>query len=231
MTPLIGITTHSRTVTNEIVLPGTYVDAVQSVGGNPILLPPNQNSLDSLLDKLDGLILSGGGDIHPIHYNGEDHPEIYGVDDDRDTFEIALAKLALMRGIPVLGICRGMQILAVVTGGKLISHVPDVFGDAIDHRLNHPRRPIPHEIEIVAESRLAELLGATEMNIVSWHHQAVETYSEVWKLAARSSDGLIEALEHLDHPWAIALQWHPELSMEDLAHRRFFRSFVAACKK
>lgn len=229
--PLIGITTHSRNATNEVVLPGTYVDAVQSVGGNPILLPPTQSHLESLLDAIDGLILSGGGDIHPIHYNGEDHPEIYGIDDDRDTFEITLAKLALMREIPVLGICRGMQVLTVATGGGLIPHVPEVFGDSIDHRLDNPRRPIPHEIEVLAESRLSELLGKTQMNIVSWHHQAVEFHSDAWKLAARSNDGLIEALEHSEHPWAIALQWHPELSMQDPAHQRFFRSFIDACKK
>lgn len=229
--PLIGITTHSRNATNEVVLPGTYVDAVQSVGGNPILLPPTQSHLESLLDAMDGLILSGGGDIHPIHYNGEDHPEIYGIDDDRDTFEITLAKLALIREIPVLGICRGMQILTVATGGGLIPHVPEVFGDSIDHRLDNPRRPIPHEIEVLAESRLSKLLGETQMNIVSWHHQAVEFYADVWKLAARSQDGLIEALEHSEHPWAIALQWHPELSMQDPAHQRFFRSFVDACGK
>lgn len=229
--PLIGITTHSRNATNEVVLPGTYVDAVQSVGGNPILLPPTQSHLESLLDAIDGLILSGGGDIHPIHYNGEDHPEIYGIDDDRDTFEITLAKLALMREIPVLGICRGMQVLTVATGGGLIPHVPEVFGDSIDHRLDNPRRPIPHEIEVLAESRLSELLGKTQMTIVSWHHQAVEFHSDVWKLAARSNDGLIEALEHSEHPWAIALQWHPELSMQDPAHQRFFRSFIDACKQ
>jgi putative glutamine amidotransferase len=229
--PLIGITTHSRNTNNEVVLPGTYVDAVQSVGGNPILLPPTQSHLESLLDAIDGLILSGGGDIHPIHYNGEDHPEIYGVDDDRDTFEITLTKLALMRKIPVLGICRGMQVLTVATGGRLIPHVPEVFGDSIDHRLDNPRRPIPHEVEVLAESRLSELLGKTQMNIVSWHHQAVELHSDVWKLAARSNDGLIEALEHSEHPWAIALQWHPELSMQDPAHQRFFRSFIDACEK
>lgn len=227
--PLIGITTHSRNAANEVVLPGTYIDAVESVGGNPILLPPNQAHLESLLDVLDGVIFSGGGDIHPIHYNGEDHPTIYGVDDDRDTFEIALAKLALMRKIPVLGICRGMQILTVATGGNLIPHVPEVYGDAIEHRLDNPRRPIPHEIDVLPGSELVNLLGALRLDIVSWHHQAVRTASSAWKLAAISSDGVTEAIEHVSHPWAIGLQWHPELSMGNPAHQRFFRLFVQAC--
>lgn len=228
--PIIGITSHSRNSLGEVVLPGTYIDAVQSSGGNPILLPPTQTDPEALLAVLDGLILSGGGDIHPIHYNGEDHPTIYGVDDDRDTFEITLAKLALLKGVPVLGICRGMQVLTVATGGNLIQHVPEVHGDAIDHRLDHPRRPIPHEVEIFPESRLFQLLEAKHLNIVSWHHQAVGKFSSDWRQAARSSDGVIEGIEHRNHPWAIALQWHPELSIDDPAHQRFFRAFISACR-
>jgi putative glutamine amidotransferase len=228
--PLIGITTHSRSAANEVILPGTYVDAVRSVGGNPILLPPNQSDLESLLDAVDGLIFSGGGDIHPIHYNGEDHPAIYGVDDDRDLFEIALAKLALMREIPVLGICRGMQILTVATGGDLIQHVPEVYGAAIDHRLDTPLRPIPHEVDVLPGSTLVNFLGALRLDIVSWHHQSVKTASADWKLAATSIDGVTEAIEHGSHPWAIGLQWHPELSMNNLAHQRLFRAFIEACK-
>ncbi|MBE9011314.1 gamma-glutamyl-gamma-aminobutyrate hydrolase family protein [Pseudanabaenaceae cyanobacterium LEGE 13415] len=227
--PIIGITSHSRNSLGEVVLPGTYIDAVLSAGGNPILLPPTQTAPESLLNVLDGLILSGGGDIDPIHYNGEDHPTIYGVDDDRDTFEITLAKLALLKKIPVLGICRGMQVLTVATGGTLIQHVPEVYGDAIDHRLDNPRRPIPHDVEILPESRLFQLLEESHLNIVSWHHQAVDKFSSDWQLAARSKDGVIEAIEHRDHPWAIALQWHPELSIEDPAHQRLFKSFVLAC--
>ncbi|MGG6268322.1 gamma-glutamyl-gamma-aminobutyrate hydrolase family protein [Leptolyngbya sp. AN03gr2] len=228
--PIIGITSHSRNSAGEVVLPGTYIDAVQSAGGNPILLPPTQTDPESLLNVLDGLILSGGGDIHPIHYNGEDHPTVYGIDEERDIFEITLAKLALIKEIPVLGICRGMQVLTVASGGNLIQHVPEVYGNAIDHRLDNPRRPIPHDVEILPESRLAQLLDNTHLNIVSWHHQAVREFSSDWKLAARSSDGVIEAIEHQTHPWAIALQWHPEMSIENPAHQRFFRSFIAACQ-
>lgn len=229
--PIIGITSHSRNLVGEVVLPGTYIDAVRSAGGNPILLPHTQTDPESLLDVLDGLIFSGGGDIDPIHYNGEDHPTIYGVDDDRDTFEITLAKLALMRQIPILGICRGMQVLAIATGGTLIQHVPDIYGEQINHRLDNPRRPIPHDVEILSESRLFQLLEETRLNIVSWHHQAVAEFSSDWQLAARSSDGVIEAIEHLHHPWVIALQWHPELSMQNPAHQRFLRSFVSACQQ
>ncbi|HTL89072.1 MAG TPA: gamma-glutamyl-gamma-aminobutyrate hydrolase family protein [Leptolyngbya sp.] len=228
--PLIGITSHSRSAIGEVILPGTYVDAIQSVGGNPIVLPATQTQPESLLEVLDGLIFSGGGDIDPLHYRGEDHITIYGVDHDRDIFEMTLVKLALMRDIPILGICRGMQILAVATGARLIQHVPDVYGTAIDHRLDHPRRPIPHDIEILPESRLFQLLGETHLKIVSWHHQSVAEVGSDWRLAARSSDGVIEAIEHLQHRFAIALQWHPELSMQDPAHQRLFRSFISACQ-
>lgn len=229
--PLIGITTHSRNVADEVVLPGTYVDAIQAAGGNPILLPTNQACSEHLLSKLDGLVFSGGGDINPTLYNGEAHPEIYGIDEARDRFEFAIAQFALTKQIPVFGICRGMQMLVVASGGTLVEHVPDVYGNLIAHRLNHPRRPIPHNVEVMPNSRLARLVGVTQMNIVSWHHQAVRTVPRGWRIAAQADDGLIEAIENPNHPWMMALQWHPELSIHDPAHQKLFRSFIeaAAC--
>ncbi|KAM3102538.1 gamma-glutamyl-gamma-aminobutyrate hydrolase family protein [Phormidesmis sp. 146-12] len=227
--PIIGITTHSRNEAGELCLPGTYVDAVQLAGGSPILLPPNQP--DQILNILDGLIFTGGGDINPALYGGEAHPTIYAVDPDRDEFELALAKVALTTQIPILGICRGMQVLNVATGGDLVPHVPDVYGDAIAHRLDHPRRPTQHEVQVFPNSRLAQILGAETVSIVTWHHQAVRTFSADWRLAAQASDGLVEALEHQYHPWAIGLQWHPEMSAQDPAHLKLFQALVKAARR
>jgi len=226
--PIIGITTHSRNEAGELCLPGTYVDAVQLAGGTPILLPPNQP--EQILNILDGLIFTGGGDINPVLYGGEAHPTVYAVDPDRDEFELALAKLALTSQIPILGICRGMQVLNVATGGDLVSHVPEVYGDAVAHRLDHPRRPTQHDVQVFSTSRLAQILGTETLTIVTWHHQAVRTFSTCWQLAAQASDGLIEALEHQHHPWAIALQWHPEMSAQDPAHLKLFQSLVEAAQ-
>jgi putative glutamine amidotransferase len=234
--PIIGITTHSRNEAGELCLPGAYVDAVQLAGGSPILLPPNQPN--QILNILDGLIFTGGGDINPVLYGGEAHPTIYGVDPDRDEFELALAKRALTTQIPILGICRGMQILNVATGGDLVPHVPDLYGDAISstcpqgvaHRLDHPRRPTQHDVQVFSDSRLAQILGTEALTIVTWHHQAVRTFSTDWQLAAQAFDGLVEALEHQHHPWAIALQWHPEMSAQDPAHVRLFQALVEAAR-
>ncbi|KAM3108674.1 gamma-glutamyl-gamma-aminobutyrate hydrolase family protein [Phormidesmis sp. 146-33] len=227
--PIIGITTHSRNEAGELCLPGTYVDAVQLAGGSPILLPPNQP--DQILNILDGLIFTGGGDINPALYGGEAHPTIYAVDPDRDEFELALAKVALTTQIPILGICRGMQVLNVATGGDLVPHVPDVYGDAIAHRLDHPRRPTQHDVQVFSDSRLAQILETKALTIVTWHHQAVRTFSADWRLAAQASDGLVEALEHQYHPWAIGLQWHPEMSAQDPAHLKLFQALVKAARR
>jgi putative glutamine amidotransferase len=226
--PLIGITTHSRNDAGEVLLPGAYLDAIQTAGGNALLLPPNQPDPERALSFLDGLVLPGGGDINPIMYSGENHHTIYGVDEDRDMSELTLVKYALTAKIPVLGICRGMQMLAVAAGGDLVAHVPDVYGDALAHRLDHPRRPINHDVSILPNTRLAGLLETDSLNIVSWHHQAVRTVPKGWHISAQAEDGLIEAIEYPDHPWMVAVQWHPELSGQDPAHQRLFQKFVEA---
>ncbi|GAB4381721.1 MAG: gamma-glutamyl-gamma-aminobutyrate hydrolase family protein [Elainellaceae cyanobacterium] len=226
--PIIGITTYSRNETGEFLLPGAYVDAVRFAGGTPILLPPGEPNPACLLDALDGLIFAGGGDLNPALYGGEPHHTIYLVDEERDLFELALAKAVLMTEIPVLGICRGMQVLNVATGGNLVTHVPDVYGDRIMHRLDHPRRPIQHPITVVSETRLSAIVGAVDISVVSWHHQAVRQFSPEWQVVAHAADGLVEALEHQHHPWMMAVQWHPELSPQDSAHQQLFQALVKA---
>jgi putative glutamine amidotransferase len=226
--PLIGITTYSRSEAGEFTLPGAYVDAVQLAGGCPVLLPPIQADPAPILAALDGLIFAGGGDIDPQVYGGEHHHTIYLVDEERDTFELALAQQVLRSSIPTLGICRGMQLLSVASGASLIPHVPDVYGDTITHRLDHPRRPTEHPTQIQSNSRLATLLDTTNITVVSWHHQAVKTVPEGWNSAAHAADGLVEAVEHATHPWLFGVQWHPELSPADPAHQRLFQGLMQA---
>ncbi len=228
--PIIGITTYHRTEAGEFALPGAYVDAIALAGGIPVLLPPHAADSSHLLTRLDGLILSGGGDIDPAIYGGKSHPSLYLVNAERDRFELALVKAALTATIPMLGICRGMQLLNVATGGDLVLHVPDVYGDRTLHRLDHPRRPVEHTVQINPSSRLAQLLGtsaiAPTINVVSWHHQAVKAIAPDWTVVAQAEDGLIEAMEHQQHPWLLAVQWHPELSLNAPIHQQFFREFI-----
>lgn len=227
--PLIGITTAGQHDTRLFCIRGEYVEAVRQAGGLPILLPPGETDVAAILDRVDGLIFSGGGDIDPAVYNGQSHHSIYNVDPQRDRFELALAKLVLKTDIPVLGICRGLEMLVVASGGSLIPHLPDEFGEAVIHR-THQTRPSEHRVQIAPDSRLAAVIGVTEPQIVSWHHQAVRTVPASWRTVARAPDGVIEALEHEYHPWAIALQWHPELSLNDPQQQRIFQAFIATAQ-
>lgn len=228
--PLIGITTSGKLLAGSFCLSGSYVEAVRSAGGIPILLPPGEPEEGAtLLEQVDGLIFSGGGDIDPTVYNGTLHPTIYNVDSERDRSEIPLAKLALSSDIPVLGICRGLEVLLVATGGNLIPHLPEQFGEVVFHRAEQ-LRPIEHSVQIAPESRLANMIGATEVNVVSWHHQAAGIVPQEWRVTAQAADGVIEAIEHQHHPWAIALQWHPELSIKDPLQQRIFQAFIAAAR-
>lgn len=226
--PIIGITTYNRCSAGEYRLNGTYIDAVQAAGGIPILLPPHQLNPASIFDAVDGLIFSGGGDINPELYGGLMDRTVYAIDAERDNFELSLAKLAFKSDIPVLGICRGMQMLNVASGGSLVVHVPDAYGMDVSHGSGIPPRAIEHSIEIEPKSRLAKIMGTTSTTVVSWHHQAVRKVTSDWLIAAESSDTLVEAMEYQNHPWMLAVQWHPEMSPKCPINARIFRAFVAA---
>lgn len=230
--PLIGITTYGRQAAIPFSLPSEYIDAIRAAGGVPILLPPGEIEPAILLDALDGLILSGGGDIDPVCYNGFAHPTIYSVDAERDAFELQLAKFALETHLPIFGICRGLQILIVATGGTLIPHIPDVYGTSALHRLEpEPGRRLPteHFVKIDLESRLAQCMQNSHLSVVSWHHQAIDKVPSVWRIVGHAlDDGVIEAVEHEHHPWAMGVQWHPELSINDPSHQKIFQAFVQA---
>jgi putative glutamine amidotransferase len=227
---LIGITTYGRHDPIPFSLPSTYLDSVRKAGGTPILLPPGESNANQLLKPLDGLIITGGGDIDPALYNGAAHPMVYSVDNERDAFEINLAKFALESHIPVLGICRGLQILVVASGGTLIPHIPDEYGTSIAHRLEPEpgvRKHTEHTVKITQNSRLGKLIQKTNISVVSWHHQAVGILPSNWRAVAHAAeDGVIEAAEHLHHPWAVGVQWHPEMSQNDPNHERIFQGFV-----
>jgi putative glutamine amidotransferase len=229
---LIGITTYGRQAALPFSLPSEYIDAVRAAGGIPILLPPGEIEPAILLDPLDGLIISGGGDIDPVCYNGFAHPTIYSVDAERDAFELQLAKFALERHLPILGICRGLQILIVACGGTLIPHIGDVYGTSALHRLEpEPGRCLPteHLVRIDVKSRLANCVQNSHISVVSLHHQAVDKVPYGWQVVAHApDDGVIEAVEHEHHPWAIGVQWHPELSTLNPSHQRIFQALVQA---
>lgn len=234
--PLIGITTYGRNRDNHYILPAEYVEAVRRAGGVPVLLPAGETQIDALLERLDGLILAGGGDVDPELYAGKKHAEIYMIDAERDGSEMPLARRVAANGTPTLAICRGIQVLNVALGGSLVEHLPDEVGDAVLHR-NPPPGPAQissytlHPLRVDPNSRLAAILGTTEVTSASWHHQAVRRLAAGLQVAARAADGTIEAAELTDHPWLIAVQWHPEITAaDDPDQQRLFDAFVAAAR-
>jgi putative glutamine amidotransferase len=189
--PRIGITTYGRhgdgRLEGRFHLPAKYVDAVRRAGGFPVLLPPGEDDLRDVLALVDALVFTGGPDVEPKRYGGSTHPQVYGVDPERDAQEIALVRAAVEHGIPALGICRGCQVLNVALGGTLIEHLPDVVGESVLHRgPDSPAGPpggattgaaatsvyVPHLVHVDPSSRLARILGTSTMSPASSHHQA-----------------------------------------------------------
>jgi putative glutamine amidotransferase len=229
--PRIGLTTYGRDENNRFSLPAFYVDCVRRAGGMALLLPPGEIDPAEALAGLDGLILTGGGDIDPALYKGTAHEKIYMVDPERDRSEIGLILAATESGIPTLGICRGSQVINVAFGGTLIEHLPDVVGEAVPHRLP-PREPTRHEIRLKPGCRLAKLLSREAFSAPSWHHQAVRRPAPSLEVVAHAPDGTIEGLELPDHPWMIGVQWHPELAAaDDPLQQRLFDELVKAAGK
>ena len=228
--PIIGITTYGRDDNKRFSLPAVYVDAVRRAGGVPILIPPGELDLTRLLDLLNGVILSGGGDIDPERYAGRTHETIYMIDPERDGSEINLARTLVQSELPVLGICRGTQVINVALGGTLIEHLPDAVGESTLHRAP-PRLPVSHPVNIAPESRLAAIIGETRVNPTSWHHQAIRQPAAGLQVVASAPDGTIEAVEMANHPWLIAVQWHPEWRLtENPDSVKLFKAFGEACR-
>jgi len=224
--PLIGITTYAANENQEVTLPVNYIESVRRAGGIPVLLPPGEQQIESLLPHLNGLILAGGGDIAPECYGGESHPLVYMVDEARDRMELSLARAVIQREIPTLAICRGIQITNVALGGTLYPHLPDHFGDSIEHR-KPPREPTPHRVEVDRDSRLAAMMESDDVETMSWHHQALNQVADRLHIVARAPDGVIEAVELTDHPWFIGVQWHPELTADqDPTQQNLFDEIV-----
>ncbi|HSJ98611.1 MAG TPA: gamma-glutamyl-gamma-aminobutyrate hydrolase family protein [Myxococcota bacterium] len=228
--PLIGITTYhrERSGRERYHVPAAYVDAVRLGGGLPVLLPPGDSRPDEILASLDGLVLCGGGDIDPGLFGGASgHEALYSTCAERDGFELALVRDALARRTPLLAICRGLQVLNVALGGDLHVHLPDVVGDRVAHRLSREQHNL-HPVRIEPGCGLAGVLGAAELEVASWHHQAIDRLGEGLQAVAWAADGTVEAVELPGRPEVLAVQWHPELQATEPGspQRRLFEALA-----
>lgn len=211
----IGVTTYrrEREGRERFTVPAAYVDAVRAVGCVPVLLSPGEAIPSELLARLDGLVLSGGGDLDPQFSGAGSHRAVYGTCAERDAFEIALVRAAIALGVPTLAICRGLQILNVALGGTLHGHLPDVVGESVPHRVN-PLEAAAHPVHIAPGSALAGTVEADRLaSVPSWHHQAIDRIGEGLTPIAWAADGVVEAVELAGSPALAAVQWHPELDM------------------
>jgi putative glutamine amidotransferase len=233
MKPIIGIT--SRHADPQWVARNVqrYVDAVRAAGGEPVILAPETHT-PAAVDQIDGLLLSGGGDIDPSVY-GEPLDGSDEIDPARDALEIGLARAALARDLPVLGVCRGFQVLNVVFGGKLIQHVEGHRGEVL---FPDRRADTPHDVQVDTDSRLGRLLGGEEVVVNSFHHQVVTPacLGSGLIVNARHAD-IVEGFEAPGHRWVLGVQWHPERYAVDghvfsAAHdqSRLFADFVRAAE-
>lgn len=238
--PIIGLTTYRKMVdkTNPypyMALMATYVEAVVAAGGIPLLIPLglDEDALCVLLSQVDGLVLTGGGDIAGEHYRSEHEEFIFNVDPDRDRVELFLAREAMAQDKPLLAICRGHQVLNVALGGTLYEDVAARMPDAIKHDYFElfPRNHTAHAVDIEPGSKLATALGRREAQVNSLHHQGIHNLAPGLVAVAHAPDGLIESVEAADHPFALGVQWHPEnLVHDDPTMLSLFRGLVDAAR-
>lgn len=236
--PLIGITTR-RLVEQKYDIPMaatpmSYTGAVSRAGGLPVLIPLDSplDHIKPLLTRLDGLLLTGGGDIDIHSFNGEAHDEVYDVDTQRDALEFELVRQVLQTRIPLLAICRGCQVVNVALGGTLYTHISDQLDGALAHSSppDLPWHHVAHTVSVQEGSLLASIIGLDKLEVNSLHHQGVAQVAEGLNVTARAPDGLVEALELPGHPFALAVQWHPEWMPDSLPMQHIFSAFVRAAQ-
>ncbi|WP_347354913.1 gamma-glutamyl-gamma-aminobutyrate hydrolase family protein [Intrasporangium sp.] len=231
--PVIGITTYVEPASRgdwvqvpSALLPHSYVRQVEAAGGIVVLVPPRPDDgaalARELLTRLDGLVLSGGADVAPERYAAVRHRAVQGVRPDRDTTELALARVTALLDLPVLGVCRGMQVMAVAAGGVLEQHVPDRVGH--EGHSPGPAAYGTHAVDTVPGTVLARLLGP-RVDVPSYHHQSVLTHPG-YAACGWAPDGTLEAIEDATARFRVAVQWHPEEGTDP----RLFDGLVAAAR-
>jgi putative glutamine amidotransferase len=235
--PMIGVST-SITIDEypeRAYVNAAYLRAVEQAGGVPVLLPPqlSASARDTLWARLDGLVLTGGGDVESSRFGEAPHPKAMLVSADRDALELELVDRALRDDVPTFAICRGLQVLNVALGGSLHQHVPDVFGTTVQHSQTERRDVATHPVKLQTEgTRIGSIVRAPELRVNSFHHQAVHRLGRDLRDVGWAPDNVIEAVEHTDRRrFMVAVQWHPEdLVGDDGGARALFTAVVDAAR-
>jgi putative glutamine amidotransferase len=233
--PFIGINADfvpaGKVTAAQARMPAGYFDTVLAAGGLPLILPPlgKEPEIDALLDRLDGIILSGGLDLDPRRQGLPSHPAVQPLPERREEHDRLLVRRVLDRRMPVLGIGLGMQQLNVACGGTLFLHLPEDLPRAMPH---HDPTGGPHRHAVLLEpnSRIDEIYGGGEIRVNSAHHQAVRQVGARLRVGATAPDGVIEAIESVDPNWfCVGVQWHPESETASALDMQLFEGFIQAC--
>ena len=242
---LIGVTTselrcasemrhqrHGEPARAEMALGMSYLRAVERAGGLPVVLPPLElDRISALLDRLGGLLLSGGPDLDPTAYGQTAHRELGPTEPKLDVFEVQLARAADTRGLPILGICRGAQALNIARGGTLHQHLPEITDGSVVHRQHQPGSKATHEVSIAHDSGLATVVGCRQLAVNSFHHQAIDQLGRGLHAVAWAEDGVIEGIEGRGKSLLLGVQWHAETLLQDAAQFALFRRLVTASEE
>ncbi len=235
MRPLIGIPCHSNRrrpkYLSRFCVRQTYCRVLRAVGGAPILIPllEDDETLLDVCERLDGLLLAGGGDIKPQRFGQTRLAKLKSVDPPRDRVELLLVRRAVDDGLPVLAICRGLQVLNVALGGTLYQDISMQVPNALRHDFHpdHPRNYLGHDVLVRPGTRLADVVGVGRLAVNSFHHQSAKDVAPALAVAASAPDGVIEAVECQDRRFIVGVQWHPEdLVEDDPRMKRLFGAFV-----
>lgn len=238
MRPIIGLTVSIQTDEKKLFTPTSYPSAIIAAGGIPVLLNITRDpeQIAQYADLVDGVLFSGGDDVDPAAYGEAQHWSCGDISPMRDEFEMQLLRTLLEKhpDKPILAICRGEQLVNVALGGTLYQDLHSQLPDCIRHHQQQISVYASHKAELVPGTRLHAIYGADEVAVNSFHHQAVKEVGKGLIVSARAADGVIEAVEMPEHPYFVAVQWHPERLVErefHPEHKALFSSFVAACRK
>lgn len=233
MKPIIAVTPSVDLDGNTSIL-RAYITSIEDAGATPVLLPYTKNigTLISFIDLCDGICLTGGIDIDPKRYFEEKMSWCNDTQDNRDVFDLSVFALAIQKNKPIIGICRGAQLINVALEGTLYQDIKAQTNTSILHTQTEPKFEHSHEVKIVENTPLFELLGKDRIRINSFHHQAIKTLGEGLRVMALADDGIIEAIYLPNYPYLRAYQWHPErIYQKDENQKRLFEDFILACKK
>lgn len=231
MQPMIGVTAPLRD--GKIIVSQDVMQAVLAGGGIPVVLPytKNHDSIREMIERIDGLLLSGGVDIDPTLFGEEPLPGLGEIMPQRDELETQLIREALGQDLPILAICRGVQMLNVVAGGNMYQDVSSQKANILQHSQKAPTDHLSHFVNIEKGSKLQQIIGQERIKVNSFHHQAVKDPAPGFQVTAAASDGVVEAIESLQHTFVVGVQWHPECSVSsDEPSQKIFRAFIAACR-